>query len=115
MTSLFIKLEARSSAHRCFRAYEIAVGADLFGIWLVEMSYGRIGTQGRTKVRSYSTPEEAQAEIDACLRKRASAPRRIGVAYRLRRAVQSESWSQPGLNARLQMWFCDVAQGSDLS
>ena len=49
MASLCITLEARSPAHRCFRAYEIAAGVDLFGAWLVDMSYGRIGTSGRTR------------------------------------------------------------------
>jgi hypothetical protein len=53
MRSLHIRLEARSSARRCFRAYEVAAGVDLFGAWLVEMSYGRIGTPGRTKARSF--------------------------------------------------------------
>jgi hypothetical protein len=51
MTSLHILLEARSAARRCWRAYEIDVGTDLFGAWLVEMSYGRIGAMGRSKVR----------------------------------------------------------------
>ena len=37
------------------------------------------------KVRSFSTTKEAQAHVRACLRKRATAPRRIGVAYRVRR------------------------------
>ena len=93
MTSLHILLEARSAVRRCWRAYEIEVGADLFGAWLVEMSYGRIGTMGRSKIRSFATAADAQAEVDRCLRKRASAPRRIGVAYRLRRASQARYWS----------------------
>jgi predicted DNA-binding WGR domain protein len=76
MTALCIRLEARSAAHRCFRAYEIAVAADLFGVWIVEMNYGRIGTTGRTKIRSFPTTEEAQTQVKTCLRKRASAPRR---------------------------------------
>ena len=85
LTSLCIRLEARSVAHRCFRSYEIELGADLFGAWMVEMSCGRIGALGRTKVRSFSPTKEAQAQVRACLRKRATAPRRIGVAYRVRR------------------------------
>jgi len=105
MTSLHILLEARSAVHRCWRAYEIDVGADLFGVRLVEMSYGRIGTMGRSKIRSFATAADAQAEVDGCLRKRASAPRRIGVAYRLRRANQAGCWSQPGLDDRLRAWF----------
>jgi predicted DNA-binding WGR domain protein len=64
MTSLSIRLEARSPPHRCHRAYQIAVSADLFGAWLVALSYGRIGTAGRTKARSFSTPEEAAAPVE---------------------------------------------------
>jgi hypothetical protein len=51
-----------------------------------------------------STVDEAVA-VKACLRKRVSAPRRIGVAYRLRSAVQSEAWRQPDLEKRLCIWF----------
>ena len=72
MTSLSIKLEARSAVHRCFRAYQIDVDTDLFGVWLVEMSYGRIGGLGRSKIRSFTTIEGAQAQVHACLPKRAS-------------------------------------------
>ena len=108
VASLRIRLEARSAAHRCFRAYGIAVGQDLFGAWMVEMNYGRIGTAGRTKVRSFCTREDAQAQVDACLRKRATAPRRIGVAYRVQRIVRSEEWRQPGLDNRLDAWFSTV-------
>ena len=89
MTSLRITLEARSSARRCFRAYEIAAGTDLFGTWLVEMSYGRIGTMGRAKVRSFATTDDALAQVNACLRKRATAPRRVGVAYHVRSVTKS--------------------------
>jgi predicted DNA-binding WGR domain protein len=55
VTSLSIRLEARSAAHRCYRAYAIDVATDLFGAWLVDMSYGRIGTIGRSKIRSFAT------------------------------------------------------------
>jgi predicted DNA-binding WGR domain protein len=102
---LCIGLEARSTTHRCFRAYEIAVGTDLFGARLVEMSYGRIGTMGRAKVRSFSTRQEALAQVNACLRKRATAPRRIGVAYHVRRVVQCPEWRQPDREDRLGGWI----------
>ena len=105
MTSLSIKLEARSAVHRCFRAYQIDVGADLFGTWLVEMSYGRIGRRGRSKTRSFTTIEDAEAQVHACLRKRATAPRRIGVAYRLRGRVRCEQWGQPDLADHFDSWF----------
>jgi predicted DNA-binding WGR domain protein len=107
VTSLCISLQAQSAAHRCFRAYEIAVGRDLFGAWLVEMSYGRIDTMGRAKVRSFVTTKEALAQVDACLRKRATAPRRIGVAYRVWRVIRSPEWRESDRDdwlERLQMF-----------
>jgi predicted DNA-binding WGR domain protein len=105
MTSLCIRLEARSAAHHCNRAYEIAVCEDLFGAWLVDMNYGRIGTLGRTKTRSFRTIFDAAAQVETCLRKRASAPRRIGVAYRLRSVVQAEAWCRPELDTQWRAWF----------
>ena len=118
MTSLSIRLEARSSAHRCYRAYEIDVAMDLFGAWMVDMSYGRIGTIGRSKIRSFATIEDAQDQVRACLRKRATAPRRIGVAYHVRRVDQSESWREPEIDDRLRGLFppmADAVSIGDLS
>jgi predicted DNA-binding WGR domain protein len=105
LTSLCVRLEARSAAHRCFRAYEIELGTDLFGAWMLEMSYGRIGAVGRTKVRSFSTTEEAQAQVRTCLRKRAIAPHRIGVAYRVRRMDGLTTWLPLELADPHRAWF----------
>jgi predicted DNA-binding WGR domain protein len=115
VTSLSIRLEARSAAHRCYRAYAIDVATDLFGAWLVDMSYGRIGTIGRNKIRSFATIEGAQDQVRACLRKRATAPRRIGVAYHVRRIDRNESWTEPGLDDRLRGWFPSVADAASTS
>ena len=103
VTSARIRLEARLPARRCFRAYEVAVTRDLFGAWVVERCYGRIGALGRAKVRSFATPEEAQAEVEACLRKRASAPSRIGVAYQVRDATGSGVWQPSEVEAWLRV------------
>jgi len=111
MDSFCVALEARSPARRCLRAYEIEVTEDLFGAWLLRISYGRIGTPGRTKVRSFQTDSEAAAQVRTCLRKRASAPRRIGVAYQVRRLARGEAWHQPALDEQLHSWF-SMAAGS---
>jgi predicted DNA-binding WGR domain protein len=71
------------------------VATDLFGAWLVDMSYGRIGTMGRSKIRSFATIEDAQDQVRACLQKRATASRRIGVAYHVHRVDRNESWREP--------------------
>ena len=45
------RLEARDAARNLWRAYTLEAGRDLFGAWVVEVSYGRIGRPGRTLVR----------------------------------------------------------------
>jgi predicted DNA-binding WGR domain protein len=112
VTSLSIRLEARSAVHRCYRAYAIDVGRDLFGAWLVDMSYGRIGTTGRSKIRSFATIEDAQDQVRACLRRRSTAPRRIGVAYNVRRVDRNESWREPAFDDQLGAWFPSMAAGT---
>jgi predicted DNA-binding WGR domain protein len=51
---------------------------------MVEMSYGRIGTTGRSKIRSFPHVDDARAQVRSCLKRRATAPRRIGVGYQMR-------------------------------
>lgn len=109
MDSFCVALEARSLARRCLRAYEIEGTEDLFGAWLLRISYGRIGMPGRAKVRSFQTDSEAAAQVRACLRKRASAPRRIGMAYQVLRVVRGKAWYQPDLDEQLHSWFSTTA------
>jgi len=44
--------------------------------------FGRIGRPGRALLRAFATERELRAFVAARLRRRASAPARIGVAYR---------------------------------
>ena len=59
MLDFRIILEARNSARRCWRQYRVEAGTDLFGVWVVDISYGRIGTAGRS--RSYVVRDEGEA------------------------------------------------------
>jgi predicted DNA-binding WGR domain protein len=101
MSTLRVRLEARAPALHCRRAYEIAVSQDLFGAWITEMTYGRIGTFGRTKMRSFARIEDAVFAVDASLRRRATLPRRLGVAYQLRSVEFDPLWAHAGLSSRL--------------
>ena len=87
-----ITLEARNPARGCLRHYRVEAGTDLFGNWLVEISYGRIGTVGRS--RSFVVRDEAQARrlAQSILKRRATAPRRIGVAYRILELIDPGGW-----------------------
>ena len=61
MLDFRITLEARNPARRCSRQYRVEAGTDLFGVWVVEISYGRIGTAGRS--RSYVLRDEEEARL----------------------------------------------------
>jgi hypothetical protein len=65
---------------------------------------------GRAKIRSFATTADAVAQVNACLRKRATAPRRIGVAYHVRRVTESLPPDQPtGVNAEPASPVCSTA------
>ena len=73
MLDFRIILEARNPARRCWRQYRVEAGTDLFGVWVVEIRYGRIGTAGRS--RSYVVRDEGAARhlARSILKRRASA------------------------------------------
>lgn len=63
------------------RAYTILVDRDLFDHWLVETRWGRIGSRGRASIRSFAFEDDARTFVRSTLTRRASARKRIGVAY----------------------------------
>ncbi|OYX47400.1 WGR domain-containing protein [Novosphingobium sp. CECT 9465] len=78
-------LEAKYPALNVARRYVISRSQDLFGVSIVELTWGRIGTRGQGKRLSFAdAADAADAEhfIAGLLRRRASATRRIGVPYR---------------------------------
>lgn len=72
--------EARSAKHD--RVYELEVGCDLLGDILVEVRYGR-GKISRRLALHVPDRNAAQKLVRERLRRRASAPRRIGCSYQL--------------------------------
>ena len=78
----FIWLEAVDRTRNIARRYSVALTKDLFGSSIVEFSWGRIGTRGQSRTVSFAQGSEADRFIAQLLRRRAGAPRRIGVAYR---------------------------------
>ena len=76
-----IWLEAMNPARNVACRYAIAVSRDLFGVMMVELSWGRIGSRGQAKTVSFADAAEADKFVDTVLRRRAGAVTRIGVAY----------------------------------
>jgi predicted DNA-binding WGR domain protein len=96
MAETNIELQACDPAANRRRAWRLQAGRDLFGAWTTEVQFGRIGSTGRTLRRAFATKSELDAFMRARLRRRASAPSRIGVAYR---SVTADAASAPLLAA----------------
>jgi hypothetical protein len=92
MESFRIRLEACDPADGHFRAYRIDAGIDLLGDWLVDVTYGRIGSRGRSIRYVASDEAEAHRIVGHRLQRRSTAPKRIGVAYELRELADPAGW-----------------------
>lgn len=79
-----ILLEACAPEKNIFRSYRITFGQNLFGSWIVELSYGRIGTKGRSRTILTATESKTFDFVENCLKKRQSAPKRIGTHYKIK-------------------------------
>lgn len=94
---LSVIFEAHNDERNNHRRYAIRVGRDLFGEWTVSLTYGRAG-QGGQEVRHASTDrDQLRQVIRESLRRRLSAPRRIGCPYHLKglnaaRGVDIGTW-----------------------
>ena len=91
MMEFAIHLEACDPARNIWRSYSITAGQDLFGDWIVVMNYGRIGARGQTKTILLSDEAETRRYVRQCLKKRESAPKRIGIDYKVKDI--SGTWS----------------------
>jgi predicted DNA-binding WGR domain protein len=81
---LTLSLEAHNDDRNHHRRYEIRLGRDLFGDWTVCLLYGRTGRGGQIVCHSGPDPERVRKVVQESLRRRLSAPKRIGCAYTLR-------------------------------
>jgi hypothetical protein len=81
--SFLADLQAKDPFRNIARAYTIEFGQDLYGAWIIRFHWGRIGTQGQLQEILASSKEAGLKRVGACLRQRARARNRIGVAYQL--------------------------------
>ena len=85
-----IDLEAVNPARSCHRAYRVTLTEDLFGAFIVETRYGRIGAKGHALSQSFLTESDARHFMQSCLKRRKSAPRRLGTGYVMRSCIGVE-------------------------
>jgi hypothetical protein len=80
---LSLAFEAHSLEKNHHRRYQVTIGRDLLDDWTVAIRYGRTGQPGRELRYAAREPDAIRAVIRDRLRRRLSAPTRIGCAYRL--------------------------------
>lgn len=78
-----IVLHALEPGRNVRRAYRLSLGQNLFGEWTIELRYGRIGQLAQHRQVTCGSLEEARRVARSYLRRRMSAPRRIGCPYRI--------------------------------
>ena len=82
MTDILIELRADDPARNRRRAWRVVAGADLFGLWVAYVSFGRIGAAGRTMRHEFASEAAAIRFVRRGLHRRSTAVRRLGVPYR---------------------------------
>ena len=91
---LTVVFEAHRADKNHHRRYSITIGRDLLEDWTVNIRYGRIGQAGRELRFGDRNAEAMRAIVRDRLKRRLSAPRRIGCTYRLQ-----EFNAAPGFDA----------------
>ena len=64
----------------------------MLGDLIVRFHYGRIGTRGQTRTHLVADAEQGARLVRACLKRRQSAPKRIGIAYEIRAKFDPDNW-----------------------
>jgi predicted DNA-binding WGR domain protein len=80
---LTVAFEAHNAEKNHHRHYAVTVGRDLLDDWTVAICYGRTGQAGRVLRYAAAEADAMRAVIRDRLRRRLSAPKRIGCPYRL--------------------------------
>jgi hypothetical protein len=71
----------------------VEFGQDLLRMWVVKVEFGRIGSRGCRVWRVFSDEPAARVFVGHRLRRRATAPKRIGVAYLwVRSSIEAREW-----------------------
>jgi predicted DNA-binding WGR domain protein len=80
---LTLAFEAHHPEKNHHRRYQVTLGRDLLDDWTVAIRYGRCGQGSQGEQFASPKADEMKAVIRDRLRRRLSAPKRIGCPYRL--------------------------------
>lgn len=85
-----VDLVAVDPARNIGRRWRIVASRDLFGHIIIETLWGRIDARGRRLARSFTDEPAAACYVRSLLRRRGTAAKRLGVAYR-------QIWASPNI------------------
>ena len=80
---LTVSFEAHHAEKDHHRRYCLTLGRDLLDDWTLTVGHGRVGRAGQEQRFASPDAETIRALVGDRLRRRLSAPRRIGCRYRL--------------------------------
>lgn len=89
---LTIALEAHNPERNHHRYYEISMGRDLLDEWLVTIRFGRLGQWGQERRFGGPVPDTQRKVVSEHLRRRLSAPQRIGCPYQITTLRVAPGW-----------------------
>ncbi|MGC9271759.1 WGR domain-containing protein [Acidiphilium sp.] len=81
MNGVILELRACAPELNRFRSWRIEIDRDLFGLLNARITYGRIGTTGRTRRWDFESDAEAARFLRVKLQRRASGTKRRGAVY----------------------------------
>ena len=87
-----LAMEAIDPALNRFRVWRIEAGRDLLGDFVIVVKFGRKNAPGRTIINATADEAAARRLWRRSVARRASAKRRIGVAYRVVESQGLEPW-----------------------
>lgn len=83
LVGVMLELHARAPENNRYRSWRIEIDRDLFGHLNARITFGRIGTTGRTIRWDFDTEAAAATFLRTRLRRRASGTKRRGASYRV--------------------------------
>jgi len=76
-------LRAETPDKNVHREYSLRIDQNLFGEWEVQTQWGRTGARGQSKRYYFQSHEESLKKMSEIMRKRLTAHKRIGCAYKI--------------------------------
>ena len=109
---LSVAFEAHHQENDHHRRYEIVIGRDLLDDWTVAIRYGRTGQKGKELRYGSTDAKDIRVIIRERLRRRLTAPTRIGCSYQLTRFSASPGFDPAAwLPAELMARFFKLQAG----